>query len=318
MPSSGADADPRVAVMFDFDGTLGDTETPAMEVAYWELAPYLPGKSAADLERERSAFIQQNAGRAFEQMIEHADGDRRRAGLPLAEEAYAAAAAVPEDCLRVVDAARRGFGLPPFLEARRRFGSLLQQQKEETNDALRVCARANPGVHETLAGLQAQAVPFSIATTSGKPRVPISVDAANLRRFFPPERIHSGESDFDPPRFKPDPAVYLKAVEEEGLDASHCIAVEDSASGVGSAANAKMGLIVGYVGGSHIPSEKKAAHAAMLMRGERSQDRRGADVVLGDFEDLLLVVDAFRGAVAERRAKPSFTLPFRGKVYLPA
>lgn len=28
--------------------------------------------------------------------------------------------------------------------------------------------------------------------------------------------------------------------------------------------------------GSHIPAEKKAAHAAMLMRGERSQDRRGA------------------------------------------
>lgn len=45
--------------------------------------------------------------------------------------------------------------------------------------------------------------------------------------------------------------------------------------------------------------------------------RPAGDVVLGDFEDLLLVVDAFRGAVAERRAKPSFTLPFRGKVYLP-
>jgi hypothetical protein len=32
----------RVAVLFDFDGTIGDTETPAMEVAYWELAAYLP------------------------------------------------------------------------------------------------------------------------------------------------------------------------------------------------------------------------------------------------------------------------------------
>ena len=28
-----------VAVLFDFDGTLGDTETPAMRVAFWELAP---------------------------------------------------------------------------------------------------------------------------------------------------------------------------------------------------------------------------------------------------------------------------------------
>jgi len=33
----------NVAVLFDFDGTLGDTETPAMEVAFWELAPYFAG-----------------------------------------------------------------------------------------------------------------------------------------------------------------------------------------------------------------------------------------------------------------------------------
>lgn len=40
---SGITADPKkVAVLFDFDGTIGDTETPAMEVAYWELAPYFP------------------------------------------------------------------------------------------------------------------------------------------------------------------------------------------------------------------------------------------------------------------------------------
>ena len=30
-----------------------------------------------------------------------------------------------------------------------------------------------------------------------------------------PDKIHSGESDFDPPRFKPDPAVYLLAAESE-------------------------------------------------------------------------------------------------------
>ena len=42
--------------------------------------------------------------------------------------------------------------------------------------------------------------PFCIATTSPKPRVPISVKAAKLEGFFPPDKIHSGESDFDPPR----------------------------------------------------------------------------------------------------------------------
>lgn len=40
---ANVEVDPkRVAVLFDFDGTIGDTETPAMEVAYWELAPYFP------------------------------------------------------------------------------------------------------------------------------------------------------------------------------------------------------------------------------------------------------------------------------------
>lgn len=53
--------------------------------------------------------------------------------------------------------------------------------------------------------------------------------------------MHSGESDFDPPRFKPNPSVYLKAAETEGKEPVNCIAVEDSGSGVGSASNAGVG-----------------------------------------------------------------------------
>lgn len=53
--------------------------------------------------------------------------------------------------------------------------------------------------------------------------------------------MHSGESDFDPPRFKPNPSVYLKAAETEGKEPANCIAVEDSGSGVGSASNAGVG-----------------------------------------------------------------------------
>lgn len=44
---ANVEVDPkRVAVLFDFDGTIGDTETPAMEVAYWELAPYFPAAAS--------------------------------------------------------------------------------------------------------------------------------------------------------------------------------------------------------------------------------------------------------------------------------
>lgn len=156
-------------------------------------------------------------------------------------------------------------------------------------------ARPCPGVVEALEGLKALGVAFVIATTSGKPRVPVSVDAAGLRDFFPSDElhIHSGESDFTPPRFKPEPDVYLRAAEFVKLPASQCIAVEDSASGVGSASNARIGLIVGYVGASHIPAEKRSDHAKMLMAGGRAENGRGADVVIHDMRDLPAMVQHF-------------------------
>lgn len=43
-----------------------------------------------------------------------------------------------------------------------------------------------------------------------------------------------------------------QAAQFEGAITPLCVAVEDSLSGVGSAYNAKIGLIVGYVGASHI------------------------------------------------------------------
>lgn len=52
-------------------------------------------------------------------------------------------------------------------------------------------------------------------------------------------------------RLDTDSWVY-QAAQYEGVIPPICVAVEDSASGVGSAFAAEMGLIVGYVGASHI------------------------------------------------------------------
>ena len=54
---------------------------------------------------------------------------------------------------------------------------------------------------------QSLGVPFAIATTSSKPRIMGSIKSCGLEEYFPYERVHSGESDFTPPQFKPDPAV---------------------------------------------------------------------------------------------------------------
>ena len=83
-----------------------------------------------------------------------------------------------------------------------------------------------------------------------------------------------------------------------GLPPARCVAVEDSASGVGSAANAKLGLIVGYVGASHIAD--KEGHAKMLLAGKRSDDGRGADVVIEDMADLPPLVAAFAAGGVEQ------------------
>ncbi|CAN0296115.1 unnamed protein product, partial [Ectocarpus fasciculatus] len=114
--------------------------------------------------------------------------------------------------MKVVDEARAKYGLKPLgeLRAAGTLKDILTQQKEETVDALSVVARPVEGMVDTLDELKARKVPFAIATTSPKPRVPASVHACGLDDYFPPDKIHSGESDFDPPRFKPDPSVYLR------------------------------------------------------------------------------------------------------------
>ena len=317
MPSA-VDED-AVAVLFDFDGTLGDTETPAMRVAFWELAPYFPDATAESLTvAARDDFVRANAGKAFEFMVDVVEEDRAKAGLPPIEEARSSASEKP-DVLQVVDAARAESGLPPLSETRKLGKDILTLQKDETVDALATLAVPCPGVPETLAALKANSTPFSIATTSGKPRVPVSVVACDFEAYFPPDAIHSGESDFDPPRFKPDPSVYLLAAEATGALPKRCVAVEDSTSGVGSAANAKIGLIVGYVGGSHVALDAKDAHAATLMSGVKADDGRGADIVISDFTDLLPLVAHFKSTDAKTPPDfPKETLDkLKAKYYLP-
>lgn len=293
------------AVLFDFDGTFGDTETPALEVSYWELAPYLVGeKSEIMTDDAMRAFSRANAGKPFEFMVEQCDADRAAAGPCSVEECRAQAQECPS-ALSVVDDKRSGrFGLPPVAKTRSFSVDIVTLQKAETVEALRTMASPCPLVPETLSVLRALGVPVAIATTSGKPRVSVSVVSCGFTEHFPPEKIHSGESDFDPPRFKPDPAVYRLAAKSEGKEPSKCIAVEDSVSGVGSSATAGIGLIVGYVGGSHIPGELKEAHAKALLAGGKSDDGRGADIVIERFDDFVPLYQHFAENIGTSAAKP--------------
>ncbi|GAB5358787.1 hypothetical protein AAMO2058_000488700 [Amorphochlora amoebiformis] len=287
----------KIAVLFDFDGTIGDTEVCAMEVCYWELAPYFIDADPQALEGPMKAdWIRENCGKPFGEMIDALDEKRKVAGLSSVAEMRKNKEEDPK-VMDVVDSVRQKIGLKPISEIRaagEEMADLWDQSRGEIEQALAVLARPCKNVPEVLEELTEENIPFSIATTSPKPRVPISVDTSGLRGFFPPNKIHSGESDFDPPRFKPDPSVYLKAAEAEGVNPANCVAVEDSASGVGSAANAGIGMIIGYVGASHIPHSDKDEHGRMLIDGKKSDDLRGADVVLWNMRDAIPLINAFR------------------------
>jgi beta-phosphoglucomutase-like phosphatase (HAD superfamily) len=294
-----------VAVLFDFDGTVGDTETPAMEVAYWEAAPYLVGVAPDKLEEMLPEFIRNNAGKAFEFMVEACDEERKAAGLGSAEECRKAKGEDPAVVAKV-DTFRKNFGLGPLRESK--YSTLLEMQKEETVEALSKVVEPCPGIPETLAALTEAKIGFCISTTSPKPRVPVCITCCKLDKYFPAEKVHSGESDFTPPKFKPAPDVYLKAAKAENHAPEDCVAVEDSGSGVGSAANANCGLIVGYVGASHVPPPKQDSHAKMLMSGDRSKSGVGADIVISDMTDLIKLVKFFKEQRAAGASRP-FNFP---------
>ena len=208
-PTPASISDTATVILFDFDGTLGDTETPAMIVAFWELAPYFPEASVEYLSEQRmKTYVRDNAGKAFEFMVDVVEEDRKKAGLPSVEAVRTAGSEDPA-VLAHVNAERAKSGLPTIEATRALNVDLLTLQKDETVEALATLAKPCPNVPDVLAQLKSKGYDFSIATTSGKPRVPVSVVACKYEAYFPPEKIHSGESDFEPPRFKPDPSVYL-------------------------------------------------------------------------------------------------------------
>ena len=134
-------------------------------------------------------------------------------------------------------------------------------------------------------------IPYCIATTSSKDRVQASIDCSGLRKYFNKESVHSGESDFNPPCFKPSPNVYLKAANSLNIPINLTIAVEDSTGGIASAVNAHIPLIIGYVGGSHIPLEYKEKKAIELLTVNKSYFNRTASFVISDLSDIPHIVN---------------------------
>ncbi len=131
---------------------------------------------------------------------------------------------------------RKAFGTPlPEGFAER----LLQETKDEMDASL----EAVTGVHEAVDSIQG---PVAVASSSGLQRLRFKLEKTNLLTFFDPH-VYSGEQV---ERGKPAPDLFIFAAESLGIEATACIAIEDSVNGVKSTRGAGM-TVVGFTGGSH-------------------------------------------------------------------
>jgi HAD superfamily hydrolase (TIGR01509 family) len=92
------------------------------------------------------------------------------------------------------------------------------------------------GVEELLESLT---VPVCVVTNSARRKALANLEITRLAKYF----VGHVYSAADVPRFKPEPDVYLHASAGLGVEPSRCVAIEDSAVGVRSAANAGMAVI---------------------------------------------------------------------------
>lgn len=102
---------------------------------------------------------------------------------------------------------------------------------------------AMEGAHEALSSLRIKA---AVASSSRTDRLAKKLKSNDLWDYFDPH-IYSADVVA---RGKPDPAIYLYAAAQLGVDCGDCLVIEDSANGVESGVAAGM-TVWGFIGGGH-------------------------------------------------------------------
>lgn len=194
------------ALIFDVDGTLADTEE-------FHRRAFNAAFSAADLN------WWWNRG-AYRELLRVAGGRQRMRAFAEREDAITTKRADFEELLTALHAAKT-----------RRYDASLREEPLPLRPGIARLFDEAADAHVTLA----------IATTT---------TAANLDALLEPhfgrtwrERFAAVVSGSEIKRLKPEPDVYLETLRQLGLDASECLAFEDSANGIRSATTAGLAVI---------------------------------------------------------------------------
>lgn len=154
--------------------------------------------------------------------------------------------------------------------------SYVRREEDAVIAKLKAALQPCPGVDAQLESLQASGkYLLSVVSSSAKRRVWASVVKVGQDRFFSEDVVFSAATSLPTPTSKPDPAIYLHALEKLGKTASEAVAIEDSKSGTLSGSRAGL-KVIGYVG--PYPDDRKAEMEKVLRDA-------GAIVIMKDWSE---------------------------------
>jgi beta-phosphoglucomutase-like phosphatase (HAD superfamily) len=149
------------------------------------------------------------------------------------------------------------------------------EEKKVVSAHLGQVLRPDPAVLDPLRRL-ASRYTFAAVSSSALSRLDECFRATGLAELIPPGCRFSAEDSLPQPTSKPDPAVYLHALEQLGVRAGQAIAVEDSLPGAQSAVAAGI-TTVGNL--TFVPSQERAER-------RRGLHEAGAAVIIESWEEL--------------------------------
>ncbi|PWY91399.1 HAD-like protein [Aspergillus sclerotioniger CBS 115572] len=152
-------------------------------------------------------------------------------------------------------------------------------KKEEDKVIAKLTDKAQPcvGVTEELEKLfKSKKYGLSVVSSSALRRVRASIKKVGQDKYFDPENVFSAATSLPKPTSKPDPAIYIHALEVRNKKPEEVVAVEDSKSGALSAIRAGI-PVIGYVGSYH-GDEKQ------FEMSQRLQEL-GAKVIMKDWSE---------------------------------